>query len=341
MESQHLTYFKVENFKRFDALEVNDIGQFNLIVGDNNVGKTSFLEALLVDENGNHFFEALYYILTVLKKFDKLNNRSGNGFIDYYLKKNIAKNERHLIFTTKNTNNTISNYELKSINSNFDKNWIANDIVKHLDLNRYDSNVSFGVEYSSLNLNHPFIPFGFNYDHNLTNYFSNHIQLSNSRESSFINSLKIMIPNISSIKVNAGFSVNPVLLVGQNGIDEVLPLATFGDGLLKYFKLLISIVIHSGKRLMIDEIDTGIHYSRMKDFWKTILQAAIDNNVQIFATTHSKECLQYYKEAIAELEFEKEARVIAMVENKGKEIKAITYQFDEFEHSLNHDNELR
>jgi AAA ATPase domain len=51
MHKQHLTYFKVENFKRFDSLELSDIGQFNLVVGDNNVGKTSVLEALLVDQD--------------------------------------------------------------------------------------------------------------------------------------------------------------------------------------------------------------------------------------------------------------------------------------------------
>ena len=44
-KEQHLTYFKVENFKRFDSLELTDIGQFNLVVGDNNVGKTSLLES--------------------------------------------------------------------------------------------------------------------------------------------------------------------------------------------------------------------------------------------------------------------------------------------------------
>ncbi|MBK7936356.1 MAG: AAA family ATPase [Lewinellaceae bacterium] len=51
MSKEHLTYFKVENFKRFDSLELTDIGQFNLIVGDNNVGKTSVLEALLFDDD--------------------------------------------------------------------------------------------------------------------------------------------------------------------------------------------------------------------------------------------------------------------------------------------------
>ncbi|MBK8425752.1 MAG: AAA family ATPase [Lewinellaceae bacterium] len=57
MSAEHLTYFKVENFKRFDSLELTDIGQFNLIVGDNNVGKTSVLEALLFDKDGKMYFK--------------------------------------------------------------------------------------------------------------------------------------------------------------------------------------------------------------------------------------------------------------------------------------------
>ena len=65
MENQHLTYFKVENFKKFDSLEVKDIGQFNLIVGDNNVGKTCLLEALsLYDEKENNSISLKNLLLT-------------------------------------------------------------------------------------------------------------------------------------------------------------------------------------------------------------------------------------------------------------------------------------
>ncbi|MDP5170014.1 MAG: AAA family ATPase [Bacteroidia bacterium] len=45
---QHISSFKLTNFKQFKSLALDNIGQFNLIVGDNNVGKTSLLEALLV-----------------------------------------------------------------------------------------------------------------------------------------------------------------------------------------------------------------------------------------------------------------------------------------------------
>ncbi|WP_165764121.1 AAA family ATPase, partial [Flavobacterium covae] len=62
MSNNHLTYFKVENFKKFDALEVKNIGQFNLIVGDNNVGKTCLLEALLVEVRiDDDFLSGLFY----------------------------------------------------------------------------------------------------------------------------------------------------------------------------------------------------------------------------------------------------------------------------------------
>ena len=37
----------IENFKCFEHLELSDLGQFNLITGKNNVGKSSLLEALL------------------------------------------------------------------------------------------------------------------------------------------------------------------------------------------------------------------------------------------------------------------------------------------------------
>ncbi|MBK6996615.1 MAG: AAA family ATPase [Lewinellaceae bacterium] len=69
MSKEHLTYFKVENFKRFDSLELTDIGQFNLVVGDNNVGKTSVLEALLFDTDRKKCISNLHKIL-FLKGFE-------------------------------------------------------------------------------------------------------------------------------------------------------------------------------------------------------------------------------------------------------------------------------
>ncbi|MDI9364620.1 MAG: AAA family ATPase [Flavobacterium sp.] len=338
MENQHLKYFKVENFKRFESLEMNNIGQFNLIVGDNNVGKTSVLEALLVDADGKKFLNNLYYILTSLRKFDNLEDQyQKNYFLDYFL--NDKNTDEQFLFKTEtlegifiyrliNQPNSLPN--LRSWNFN------AQNLILEIDL-KFEVN----QKITKLNLHVPFVPFGYSYDHDLTKYYSTYIQLSGKRREKFLDALRKIVPQIKTIEVNAGFSKDAILLIGQNDEDAVLPLATFGDGFLKLFRLLISIIIHSGKRLMIDEIDTGIHYSRMKDFWKILIESSIDNQVQLFATTHSKEALQYYKEALEELGYQDKGRVIRLVEHKHKVVKAYTYTFEQFEHSIDYDNEIR
>ena len=48
-KSRFIQDITIRNFKCFEELKIEGCGQFNLILGDNNVGKTSVLEALLVD----------------------------------------------------------------------------------------------------------------------------------------------------------------------------------------------------------------------------------------------------------------------------------------------------
>lgn len=43
---------------------------------------------------------------------------------------------------------------------------------------------------------------------------------------------------------------------------------------------------------MIDEIDTGLHYTAMQDMWRMVIQTARNLSVQVFATTHSKDCIE-------------------------------------------------
>ena len=44
--------------------------------------------------------------------------------------------------------------------------------------------------------------------------------------------------------------------------------------------------------LLIDEIDTGLHYSVMGQMWHLVTEAARRANVQVFATTHSQDCVR-------------------------------------------------
>src|SRR5690606_11655525 len=113
----------------------------------------------------------------------------------------------------------------------------------------------------------------------------------------FIKSLSSILEDISDIVIDTVTAINPILLIQREGYRINTPLATFGDGFTNLFRLLIEIYRNQGKRIMIDEIDYGIHFARKSEFWKAILHAAQVNQVQIFATTHNNECIQALQES--------------------------------------------
>ena len=46
-----------------------------------------------------------------------------------------------------------------------------------------------------------------------------------------------------------------------------------------------------------DEIENGLHHSILTKVWAVIFQMARMLNVQVFATTHSWDCIQSFQEA--------------------------------------------
>ncbi|ARI79829.1 hypothetical protein C789_5087 [Microcystis aeruginosa FACHB-905 = DIANCHI905] len=67
-----------------------------------------------------------------------------------------------------------------------------------------------------------------------------------------------------------------------------------------YFKLIICITIPEEPILLVDEIDSGLHFTVMTDMWKVVWEIAKKLNIQVFATTHSWDCWQSLGELITE-----------------------------------------
>jgi AAA15 family ATPase/GTPase len=55
--------------------------------------------------------------------------------------------------------------------------------------------------------------------------------------------------------------------------------------------LSVSLAHPSTKFLLVDEIDTGLHHSAMVDMWRMVTETAKTLDVQVFATTHSRDCV--------------------------------------------------
>lgn len=353
-ENKHINYFKIENFKRFESLEVQDIGQFNLIVGDNNVGKTCLLEALMFDEkNYYQYLQYLWSILTLNRKIKIKTDVDFNSlkYLDFFSKDNqkpiklefqFKEFDREKLELRIISKSELSKEDINQLGASYLIHQSSNYLVEFY--NFITKTLVFTTIYKEPNLYegyNPFAQFGLSYHDDLIGFFSK-ISLKSSNYNFLIEELKQFIPELKSIEVNNGIIENtPILIVRENTVEDVKPISFYGDGLNKFFRYLLEIILCEGKRLMIDEIDTGIHYSRMKQNFKSLFSLATKNNVQLFATTHSKECLQYYKEALEELGLEEKARVIRLVELKDKNVKAYTYTFPQFEQSLDNENEIR
>lgn len=95
------------------------------------------------------------------------------------------------------------------------------------------------------------------------------------------------------------------------------------DLVLNYFK-------KEEKIFLFEEIENGLHYSVMKDFWLNVIAATIENNVQIFATTHSYEMIEALVEAAKEYDFIEKDEIRLYRLHKNEEGSGVT-QFDSWE----------
>jgi AAA15 family ATPase/GTPase len=112
-----------------------------------------------------------------------------------------------------------------------------------------------------------------------------------------IESLKIIEPRIKRIaNVSSGKyryeGSHSGFIVQLADARQRVPIGSMGDGMWRMLGLALAIVNAKDGVLLVDEIDTGLHFTIMSDMWKMLWETAKRLNVQIFATTHSNDCWQ-------------------------------------------------
>ena len=77
-----------------------------------------------------------------------------------------------------------------------------------------------------------------------------------------------------------------------HGVPYRVPIGSAGDGMWRMLGLALALSNAKGGVLLVDEIDTGLHYSVMENMWRMIGERAVALDVQVFATTHSRDCYE-------------------------------------------------
>lgn len=300
-----------QNFRGFTNLQMDDLCPITLISGMNNVGKSSVLDGIFLFfdhiapesfvklnnfrglpslTDPRHLWEPIFHDLDTQKEVKILLSIDGTISVLQY-----SRDDAYVVPENADVPRDVLNQFLSSSKSSYTLkfqytggaysetgHFVANQsgLLRNMDTSEEGNRI----------LPLPFIQFiNIPIIHAHTDFVAwiGDMELRGKKEE-LIENLKLIEPSISditTIMTNGGAQI----YIKVNG--RLIPLKLAGDGLNKWLFILLSIMAHPDSTLLIDEIETGIHYSAYAEMWKSIAVITQKYHCQIIATTHSYECI--------------------------------------------------
>lgn len=116
--------------------------------------------------------------------------------------------------------------------------------------------------------------------------------LTDGREAEIVEDMGLLLPDIDSIHfLTSDRPSGSGILIGRRGTARRTPIGSYGDGMRRLLAFRLALAGAANGFVLIDEIDAGLHWTVMEDLWRLLGEVAERSNVQIFATTHSHDCI--------------------------------------------------
>ncbi len=131
----------------------------------------------------------------------------------------------------------------------------------------------------------------------------------------------------------------PPMLYADVGLSRLVPVGMLGDGMGRILSVALSFHEAAGGILLIDEVENGIHHSVLKSVWRSLYQLAIMFDVQVFATTHSLECVKAARD-VFKVEQSQALHAHRLQFHDGRH-QVTTYPFDALDYTLDYGAEVR
>lgn len=369
-----LESFEIINFRCFRDIKIEPFARVNLIVGSNNVGKTALLEALFLHMAANNpqyafNLNALRGISInspipsddIMVAYRWLVNGSTLNEPIRLIGKYGATERRSLeirfsepetILTTvtpnggetPNVSSTIGS-PIQAATLSTNKGWGVIE-MEFWDINNelYKSQVKFTpTEITTEQGKVPPMP--------LTVFITTlqkfpaadavkYSELEEvGRTEEVIEPLKMLEPRLKRLAVLLKPSGQSAMLWGDVGMKRLIPLPLMGQGMVHLTSIILAITQAEKGIVLIDEVENGIHHSSMKGVWKAINKAAKYHDVQIFATTHSWECICAAHEAFTEAD-QDDLRMFRLDSINGN-VKAVAYDSEMIKTAISNNLEVR
>jgi hypothetical protein len=89
-------------------------------------------------------------------------------------------------------------------------------------------------------------------------------------------------------------------IIKLSTFKQPVPLASLGDGMVRVLQLILKVFPAKGGFFLIDEFENGLHFSVQEKVWTLLFGLAKLLDVQIFATTHSWDCIESFAKIAVE-----------------------------------------
>jgi AAA15 family ATPase/GTPase len=141
-------------------------------------------------------------------------------------------------------------------------------------------------------------------------------------EGEFVDQFIQLYPRIKTITIelSAGSSM---LFAAVEGLPEKIPLGLASGGMSKLAAILLGMTVHSGGLVLIDEIENGFYHQRLPSIWDALLKFSRQYDCQVFASTHSAECLNAVAR-LAETSPEEFCLMRTVLESDGTKVRAFS-----------------
>jgi hypothetical protein len=321
-----LDSLEITNFRAFPHLVIPQLGRVNLITGKNNVGKTSLLEAVCIWGSQGREPNVLYGILARRKEIDYNNLPRTSHPLKYLFHSWEAEENSGTTLNIQSTIPLIGGAVTIVIRENgeallYNRDKIGDPISHYEPLTSVEA-----FEDALLKSKIVFVsPNGMSNTWLLDSWGRAELTPA---EDTAIGAMQIMEKRIRDIAIKP-LRTNPTLLTlwaRVEGFNEPIPLESLGDGINRLFGLALAVGNARDGMLLIDEIENGIHYSVLPQIWRFLFQLARRHNVQVFATTHSWDCIEAFQQAASEDE-DPQSGVLVRLTRQGEDI--VSTIFDE------------
>lgn len=346
----------IHNLRAITQLELNNLGQVNLLVGQNNCGKTTILEAIFLLVGATN--PSLLNTINQLRGFPFLSKEVIAAFwhnkkitepikFSGVTRQNMERRNLSifpLYLEKQETQRVSSDFVAIEANTDNGKPQLAPDgfkleyMTSQAPSEKIES--TFLLKGKEVIMKSPSKPISKGFFMSPSTAFDSvkdrfGVAQRKKQIPQLISFLQEIDPNISDLRLN-----EIGIVEADIGLPDLLFINLMGGGIVKSLAIALSMLDAENDVMLIDEIENGLHYSAQKTIWTAIFRWAKQLNIQVFATTHSAEAARAFTSCAEDNLFKTEA-MIYRIERKDEEFKVVKYAKEELAEAIKSGWEFR